>query len=73
MLTAVVIALGIILILLAFTLIYGVYYITEKLESIRVNVQNLDDIAHHLGVLNNRVENYLGDIRNHVHKINNRP
>ena len=73
MLTAVVIALGIILILLAFILIYGVYYITEKLESIQVNVQNLNDIAHHLDVLNNKVDSYLGDICNHVHKINNRP
>lgn len=68
MLTAVVIALGVILILLAFILIYGVYYITEKLESIRVEIQNLSDINHHLGVLNNRVDSYLGDICNHVHK-----
>ena len=69
MLTAVVIALGIILILLAFIIIYGISYITEKLESIQVNVQNLNDIAHHLDVLNNKVDIYLGDICNHVHKI----
>ena len=73
MLTAVVIALGIILILLAFVIIYGIYHIIDKLESIQVNVQNLNDIAHYLGVLNNKMDNYLGDIRNHIHKINNRP
>ena len=72
MLTAVVIALGIIFILLAFIIIYGIYYITEKLESIQVNVQNLDDISHNLGILNNRVDSYLGDICNHVHQIHNR-
>ena len=72
MLTAVVIALGVINILLAFIIIYGIYYITEKLESIRVNVQNLDDINHNLVMLNNRVDSYLGDICNHVHQINNK-
>lgn len=72
MLTAVVIALGVILILLAFTLIYGVYYITEKLESIQVNVQNLSDISNDIQILNNKVDNYLGDISNKVHQINSK-
>lgn len=72
MLTAVVIALGVILILLAFTLIYGVYYITEKLESIQVNVQNLSDISNDIQILNNKVDNYLGDISNNVHQINSK-
>ena len=72
MLTAIAIALGVILILLAFIIIYGIYYITDKLESIQVNVQNLEDINHNLGILNNRVDSYLGDICNHVHQIHNR-
>lgn len=72
MLTAVVIALGIILIILAFIIIYGIYYITEKLESIQVNVQNLNDISNDIQILNNRVDSYLGDICNHVHQINNK-
>lgn len=72
MLTAVVIALGVILILLAFIIICGVYYITEKLESIKIEVQNLSDIRNELNILNNRVDNYLGDISNHVHQINNK-
>ena len=72
MLTAVVIALGIILILLAFIIIYAIYYITEKLESIQVNVQNLSDISNDIQILNNRVDSYLGDICNHVHQINNK-
>lgn len=72
MLTAVVIALGVILIILAFIIIYGIYYITEKLESIQVNVQNLSDISNDIQILNNRVDSYLGDICNHVHQINNK-
>lgn len=72
MLTAVVIALGVILIILAFIIIYGIYYITEKLESIQVNVQNLTDIINSIDLLNNKVDNYLGDICNNVHQIKNK-
>lgn len=68
MLTAVVIALGIILILLAFVIIYGIYHIIDKLESIQVNVQNLNDISNSIDLLNNRIDHYF-----HIHKINNRP
>ena len=72
MLTAVVIALGITLILMAFIIIYGIYYITEKLESIQVNAQILNDISNSIDLLNNRVDSYLGDICNNVHQINNK-
>lgn len=72
MLTAVVIALGVILILLAFIIVYGIYLITEKLESIQVNAQILNDISNSIDLLNNRVDSYLGDICNNVHQINNK-
>lgn len=67
-----VIALGVILIVLVFILIYGVYYTIEKLESIRVNIQILNDISNSIDLLNNRVDSYLGDICNHIHQINNK-
>ena len=72
MLTAVVIALGVILILLAFIIVYCIYLITEKLESIQVNAQILNDISNSIDLLNNRVDSYLGDICNNVHQINNK-
>lgn len=64
-----VIALGVILIILIFILIYGVYYAIEKLESIRVNVKGINNS---IDILNNKVDNHLGYICNSVHQINNK-